>query len=95
MIQLVKSLFKRRHLLLFCAGDKANAGQRIKWNRASAILAMIHNAHMAKGRPAKPSDFNPFKQESMMVIDRENAIKVFRQLAEGKPVTLPKANNDT
>lgn len=50
---------------------------------------MIHNAHMAKGRPAKPSDFNPFKQESVMVIGREDAIKVFRQIAEGKPVTLP------
>lgn len=60
----------------------AQARQRSEWNRASAILAMIHNAHMA-------SDFNPFKQESVMVIGREDAIKVFRQIAEGKPVTLP------
>ena len=67
----------------------AQARQRSEWNRASAILAMIHNAHMAKGRPAKPSDFNPFKQDSVMVIGREDAIKVFRQIAEGKPVTLP------
>ena len=67
----------------------AQGRQRSEWNRTSALLAMVFNAHRAGGTAAKPSDFNPFKQEAVMVIGREDAKNIFRQIAEGKPIRLP------
>ena len=61
----------------------ATARQRSEWNRAAAILAMVHNAHLAEGTPAKPSDYNPFAQETeeTITIGRDDAKALFNTMA--------------
>lgn len=61
----------------------ATARQRSEWNRTSAIMAIVHNAHLAEGTPAKPSDFNPFAQdtEDTITIGRDDARNLFRTMA--------------
>ena len=77
------------NLTLRTLASMAQARMRSEWNRTSALLAMVFNAHRAGGRAAKPSDFNPFRQEAVMVIGREDAKTIFRQIAEGKAIRLP------
>ena len=62
----------------------ATARQRSEWNRPSAIMAIVHNAHLAEGTPAKPSDYNPFAQENeeTITIGREDARKLFKTMAD-------------
>lgn len=40
----------------------AEGCQRERWGRASSLMALLANCHKdpKKGRPARPSDFNPF-----------------------------------
>ena len=61
----------------------ATARQRSEWNRTSAIMAIVHNAHLAEGTPAKPSDYNPFAQETekTITIGREDARDLFIAMA--------------
>ena len=77
------------NLTLRTLASMAQARMRSEWNRTSALLAMVFNAHRAGGMAAKPSDFNPFRQEAVMVIGREDAKTIFRQIAEGKAIRLP------
>ena len=56
---------------------------KAEWERASAILAMVYNMHRGpKSRPMKPSDFNPFRQPQPLVVGREDAHEIFRQMAD-------------
>lgn len=43
-----------------------DARERSEWTRASALMALIANAHRdpRKGRAFKPSDFDPFANAS-------------------------------
>ena len=61
----------------------ATARQRSEWNRTSAIMAIVHNAHLAEGTPAKPSDYNPFAQEDeeTITIGRKDARELFITMA--------------
>lgn len=40
----------------------AEACQRDRWGRTSSLMALVANCHKdpKKGRPARPTDFNPF-----------------------------------
>ncbi len=38
----------------------AEAVQRDRWGHTSSVIAYMVNCHKTKGRPARPSDFNPF-----------------------------------
>ena len=62
----------------------ATARQRSEWNRTSAIMAIVHNAHLAEGTPAKPSDYNPFAQETeeTITIGRDAALTLFKTIAD-------------
>lgn len=57
------------------------ARQRDEWSRASAVLAMIANAHRdakRKPRPYRPADFDPF-----VAAARRRPIASVEELARG------------
>ena len=61
----------------------AEARRKDEWERASAIVAMVYNMHRGpKSRYIKPSEFNPYTQPKPLVISREEAHTVFRQMAD-------------
>ena len=62
------------------------ARQRAAWSHTAALLATIININRAKGtQPVKADSLNPYIRggsEQVMVISREEAQEVFRQIAE-------------
>ncbi|MCC6910064.1 MAG: hypothetical protein IT430_19185 [Phycisphaerales bacterium] len=47
----------------------AEAKRREQWARTSAVMALIANTHRdrRKGRPLRPSDFDPFARPAPLV----------------------------
>ncbi len=66
----------------------AKSRGREAWNHTSAILALISNINRAKGKsPVKPESLNPYARrgrgsDQVMVINRQEAQNIFRQIAE-------------
>ncbi len=54
------------------------------WSRLSCLLALIYNAHRAKGAALKAKDFNPYASsgDDVMVLNRNEAKELFKVMAK-------------
>lgn len=62
----------------------SQARRKEEWHRLSTLLALVYNAHRAKGAALKASDFNPYASsgDGAMVLNRDEAKELFRVIAE-------------
>jgi len=61
---------------------------RDEWGRLSVLLALTANCHRdpKKGRPLKPSDYDPFRREpdEVVEVDRENIATLKQAFLNGQ-----------
>ena len=64
----------------------AEARQQAEWQRVSALMALLANVNRdPKHAPFKPADFNPYAKsasESVVTVNKEEAILLFKQIAQ-------------
>lgn len=63
----------------------AEARQLSEWDRAAQVCALLVNVNRdpRKGKPAKPEDFNPYRQKrpQCITLDRSETMRVLRDFA--------------